>query len=255
MAGKRSAAGKKSGKGSSAPAAPEIKQAPNTHSSSLNNNDPVLQDLLQNITVTCSHSSAAEETGGAARSRDIRVDNLSLLFHGRELIKEATLTLNYGRRYGLIGVNGCGKSTLMQALGARLVPIKDYIDMFYLSHEIEASDISALEAVLSVDVEKKALEAEAQKLSDMMADEEIANSEASEEISATLMELYERLDRMDAGVAEAKAAEILFGLGFDKDMQRKATKDFSGGWECVFPSLELYFWNLLYCFWTNPQTI
>jgi len=231
MAGKRSVAGRKGGKGSSAPAAPEIKQASNTFTSSLaGEGDAKLQDLLANITITSAAASAAATVGSASRSRDIRVDTLTVLFHGRELIKEATFTLNYGRRYGLIGVNGCGKSTLLQAIGHRMVPIPGYVDIYHLSHEVEASDVTALKAVMSVDNEKIALEAEAQKLSDMMADEEIANGDNGEEISTQLMDIYDRLDKMDSGAAEAKAGEILAGLGFDKEMQQKKTRDFSGGW-------------------------
>ncbi|KAG2241586.1 hypothetical protein Bca4012_025568 [Brassica carinata] len=42
--------------------------------------------------------------------------------------------------------------------------------------------------------------------------------------------IYVRLEAMDAATAEKRAAEILFGLGFDKEMQAKKKKDFSGGW-------------------------
>ena len=45
-----------------------------------------------------------------------------------------------------------------------------------------------------------------------------------------LMDVYERLDDMDADKALAKAGYLLHGLGFDKQMQHKACKDFSGGW-------------------------
>lgn len=45
-----------------------------------------------------------------------------------------------------------------------------------------------------------------------------------------LERIYERLEAMDSGTAEKRAAEILYGLGFDKKMQAKATRDFSGGW-------------------------
>ena len=44
------------------------------------------------------------------------------------------------------------------------------------------------------------------------------------------MDIYERLDDMNADTAEARAANILNGLGFDRDMQMKKCKDFSGGW-------------------------
>lgn len=43
------------------------------------------------------------------------------------------------------------------------------------------------------------------------------------------MDVYERLEDISADTAEARAAHILHGLGFTKDMQNKATKDFSGG--------------------------
>ena len=42
--------------------------------------------------------------------------------------------------------------------------------------------------------------------------------------------IYERLEALDASTAEKRAAEILHGLGFNKMMQAKKTKDFSGGW-------------------------
>lgn len=44
------------------------------------------------------------------------------------------------------------------------------------------------------------------------------------------MELYERLEELDADKAEMRASRILHGLGFTPAMQRKKLKDFSGGW-------------------------
>ncbi|MCH86458.1 ABC transporter F family member 1-like [Trifolium medium] len=52
-------------------------------------------------------------------SRDIRIESLSVTFHGHDLIVDSELELNYGRRYGLLGLNGCGKSTLLTAIGRR----------------------------------------------------------------------------------------------------------------------------------------
>lgn len=51
-----------------------------------------------------------------------------------------------------------------------------------------------------------------------------------------LMDVYERLDDMNADTAEARAANILHGLGFTKEMQNKKTKDFSG----KIPTLQIY---------------
>lgn len=76
--------------------------------------------------------------------RDIAVDSLTMTFHGTPLLEDTTLALNYGNRYGLIGKNGCGKSTFMKVIGSRCFPIPDGIDIFYLNEEIEATDMTAL---------------------------------------------------------------------------------------------------------------
>lgn len=61
-------------------------------------------------------------------------------------------------------MNGCGKSTLLTAIGHRELPIPDHMDIHHLSREIEASDMSALEAVVSCDEERLRLEKEVEAL-------------------------------------------------------------------------------------------
>jgi len=68
------------------------------------------------------------------------------------------------RRYGLLGLNGCGKSTLLTAIGCRELPIPDHMDIYHLTREIEASDMSALQAVVSCNEERVKLEKEAEIL-------------------------------------------------------------------------------------------
>ncbi|KAK2581977.1 hypothetical protein KPH14_002416 [Odynerus spinipes] len=154
------------------------------------------------------------------RSRDIKISNFSITFHGCELLQDTMLELNCGRRYGLLGLNGSGKSTLLAVLGNREVPIPDQIDIFHLTREMPASNKTALECVMEVDEERVRLEKLAEELID--CDEEDAQEQ--------LMDVYERLDDMSADTAEARAAHILHGLGFTPKMQQTATKDFSGGW-------------------------
>ncbi|XP_068639701.1 ABC transporter F family member 1-like [Aristolochia californica] len=152
-------------------------------------------------------------------SRDIHIESLTVTFHGHDLIVDSELELNYGRRYGLLGLNGCGKSTVLTAIGCRELPIPEHMDIYHLIREIEASDMSALEAVISCDEERLKLEKEAEAL----ASQDDGGGESLERI-------YERLEALDASTAEKRAAEILYGLGFNKKMQAQKTRDFSGGW-------------------------
>lgn len=46
------------------------------------------------------------------KSRDIKIENFSITFHGSEMLQDALLELNCGRRYALLGANGCGRYDL-----------------------------------------------------------------------------------------------------------------------------------------------
>jgi len=177
--------------------------------------------LLQKIELENAKArSVAGVLGSHPKSLDLKIDQLTITFHGREIVSDTTLEINQGRRYGLIGLNGSGKSTLLQAIYAREMPIPDHFDMFMVSREMCASEKSALQAVYDVDTERKRLEALADELA-------ICDDEDSQ---AKLMDVYERLDEMEADTAEVRAAEILHGLGFSRAMMLKKCKDFSGGW-------------------------
>jgi len=153
-------------------------------------------------------------------SKDIKLDNFGVTFHGAELILDSKVELSCGRKYGLIGVNGSGKSSFMAVLGNREVPVQDHIDIYYLAREMPASEKTALESVMEADEERCRLEKLAEQLATI--DEE--------GVQDYLMEVYERLDELGADTAEAKASHLLMGLGFDSKMQNKKCKDFSGGW-------------------------
>lgn len=83
-----------------------------------------------------------------AASRDVKINSVSLVFHGKVLITDTTLELNYGRRYGLLGENGCGKSTLLKAIDKREFPIPEQVDIYLLNEGAPPSDLGALEWVV-----------------------------------------------------------------------------------------------------------
>lgn len=154
-------------------------------------------------------------------SRDVKIEQLSLVFHGKVLLTDSTLELNYGQRYGLLGENGCGKSTFLRALAAYEYPVPKSIDVYLLNEPAEPSEFSALEWV--VNEANKKLESIERQI------EEILENEGPE--SEYLENLNEQIDEMDASTFEVRAAQILTGLGFNAQTIHKKTKDMSGGWK------------------------
>lgn len=168
-----------------------------------------------------SERSAVGVLASQPESRDIKIDQFSLSFHGRVLIENSTIELNYGQRYGLLGANGSGKSTFLATLAAREVPIPEHIDVYLLKEEAEPSEMNGVEYILA-EARKKvdALEAEIERMS--------MDPENMDEMA--LQGLYDRLEEMDPNTFESKVSGILTGLGFDSEMLRRPTKDMSGGW-------------------------
>jgi ATP-binding cassette, subfamily F, member 2 len=165
-----------------------------------------------------------------ANTRDINVSGVSVNFHGKPLLEDTQVVINYGNRYGLIGPNGSGKSVLMKALSARAIPIPDALDIYYLDCEYPArNDITALQAVMESNGEIERLEKKAESLNHQMADAP-DNEDAQNAIQTALEAVYDRLDQLDASKAEARATSILYGLGFTPTMQNMKTCEFSGGW-------------------------
>jgi len=184
------------------------------------NEEKLCEQLENDARIAAEARAVTGVLGVHPKSRDIKIDNFSITFYGTELMQDTTLELNCGRRYGLIGLNGSGKSALLSALGRREVPIPEHIDIYHLTREIPASDKTALECVVEVDEERIKLE----KLAEVLA--QYDDDESQEQ----LMDVYDRLDEMSSDTAEFRAGKILDGLGFTKEMQQKKAKDFSGGW-------------------------
>lgn len=98
-------------------------------------------------------------------SKDVKITSASLVFHGRVLIQDSTLELTYGRRYGLLGENGCGKSTFLKAIAAREYPIPEHLDIYLLNEGAPPSDLGALEWVVrEAEIELDRLDKLAEKL-------------------------------------------------------------------------------------------
>src|SRR3712207_3104425 len=146
----------------------------------------------------------------------LAIRNLTLRVAGRALLDGADLTIDPGRRVGLVGRNGAGKSTLLRAISGELaiddgeIRLAARARLGQVKQEAPEGDKSLVDIVLEGDPERLALIAEA----------ETAPAER-------LAEIHERLQAIDADSAPARAATILAGLGFDIAAQARPVSSFS----------------------------
>ncbi|XP_017972690.1 PREDICTED: ABC transporter F family member 3 isoform X3 [Theobroma cacao] len=182
------------------------------------------------------------DTGGPA-IRDIHMENFTVSVGGRDLIVDGSVTLSFGRHYGLVGRNGTGKTTFLRYMAMHAIDgIPPNCQILHVEQEVVGDDTTALQCVLNSDIERtQLLKEEAHLLAqqrelDLEEDEngkskgDLNGVPDKDAISQRLEEIYKRLEAIDADSAESRAASILAGLSFSPEMQQKATKTFSGGW-------------------------
>lgn len=176
-----------------------------------------------------------EQTGdgdSTLSATDIKVHNMTIRAKGKILLENTTLTIAAGRRYGLVGPNGKGKSTVMRMIARRQIPVPENLDVLLVEQEVVGTDDSALASVVAADVELMNLRKEEAELNEKLSGLELDDKAGDEEdeIGSRLNEIYERMNELGGASAEARASKILHGLGFNEEMQKRSTNLFSGGW-------------------------
>ena len=148
----------------------------------------------------------------------LRIEDITYAIAGRRLFDEARATIPAGHKVGVVGRNGTGKTTLFRLIRGELALEGGHIALPArariggVAQEAPATQDSLLDTVLAADTERAALLAE------------------QTEDPARIAEIQMRLTDIDAWSAEARAASILKGLGFDEAAQARPCSDFSGGW-------------------------
>ncbi|XP_057304553.1 ATP-binding cassette sub-family F member 3-like [Hydractinia symbiolongicarpus] len=155
---------------------------------------------------------------------DIRIENFDLAYGSKVLLKNANLVMAFGRRYGFVGRNGLGKTTLLRAISKRELFIPSHVTVLHVEQEVVGDDTNAVDSVLEADVVRLKLIKEEEELTKRI------NNSSNPASSTRLSEVYAALSDIEADKAPARVSMILSGLGFTTEMQNMKTKQFSGGW-------------------------
>lgn len=153
----------------------------------------------------------------------LALTNIALRRGRKVLIEAASFQIHAGQRMGVIGANGCGKSSLFAMFLGELEPDdgeltldpKDVIA--HVAQESPHGSGGAVDYVMDGDNELRSVQAA------------IADGEADAD-KPDLHLLYERMEAIDGFTAESRASRLLHGLGFAADEYPKPVKEFSGGW-------------------------
>jgi ATP-binding cassette, subfamily F, member 3 len=150
----------------------------------------------------------------------LRIDELTYRVGARVLLEQAGVAINPGHRAGLVGRNGSGKTTLLRLIAGELEPDGGRIEIparwrvGMTRQEAPGGEASLIDTVLAADPELARLSAEAETAED----------------PHRISEIHELLLHKDAHTAQARAARLLAGLGFDEAAQQRPCGEYSGGW-------------------------
>lgn len=153
----------------------------------------------------------------------IQLSDVTILRGSRYLLENASASIFPGQKVGIIGRNGCGKSTLFAAIKGEIAPelgtltVPRNFKISAVSQQTPSLDISALNYVKQGDKD----------LTELLAQKEKAYAENNGEKIALI---EDKLGIAGAWTIDSRAKILLHGLGFAEDEMQKAVKEYSGGW-------------------------
>jgi ATP-binding cassette subfamily F protein 3 len=153
----------------------------------------------------------------------LTLQNLTLYQGSTPLIKDSSLSIYQGQKVGVIGRNGCGKSTLFRLLMGEMMPdggevlMPDRLERAWMKQETAAVSRTALDYVLDGH----------QRFRDVQAT--LAQAEESDD-HATMAHALADFDEIDGYALPNRAEQLLSGLGFAVEEFSKTVAEFSGGW-------------------------
>ena len=160
----------------------------------------------------------------------ISTANITMQFGAKPLFENVSVKFNNGNRYGLIGANGCGKSTFMKILGGELEPsggqvmLDQNVRLGKLrQNQFAYEDFSVIDTVIMGHEELWKVKAERDRIYSL--------AEMSEEDGMKVGELEGEFAEMDGYTAESRAGELLLGLGIPLEQHFGPMSEVAPGWK------------------------
>lgn len=162
----------------------------------------------------------------------IAINNLTFEIGARALYDDANWHIKPGEKIGLIGANGTGKTTLLKIIVGQYAPTSGTISMAkdlkmgYLNQDLLSyqSDKSILHVAMEAFERQNQLHTEIEKILKKL------ETEYSDDLINKLSDKQMEFEALDGYSIEYRAHEILAGLGFSDDDQKRTLAEFSGGW-------------------------
>ena len=154
----------------------------------------------------------------------LRITSLTLARGAKRLIENANLTIFPGHKVGLVGPNGCGKSTLFALLRGKMhqdagdIYLPEKWVIAHVAQETPQSHRTALDYAMDGDVELRTVE------------KELLEAETNHVAGEVIADLHVHYDHIGGYAAKSRAAALLSGLGFSAERQDQPVATFSGGW-------------------------
>ncbi|VDO60272.1 unnamed protein product [Heligmosomoides polygyrus] len=191
--------------------------------------EPVIRKKRPESAATASQAPIKDLGARGMNMKDVKLESVDISIGTKQLLTCADLTMAYGRRYGLVGRNGIGKTTLLSMISSGQLRIPSGISMLSVEQEVTGDDTRVIDAVLSSDSRRQQMIDREHVLQARLNKENLTEAEKNK-WNDELSKLYVEMETLQLDKAPARAASILYGLGFTPDEQKKPTREFSGGW-------------------------
>lgn len=160
----------------------------------------------------------------------ISTANITMQFGAKPLFEDVSVKFGQGNRYGLIGANGCGKSTFMKILGGDLEPSNGQVMLEpgtrlgkLRQDQFAFEDCTVLDTVIMGNQELAEVKAERDRI--------YAQAEMSEEDGMAVAELEVAFAELDGYTADARAGELLLGLEIPLEQHNGPMSALAPGWK------------------------